>query len=499
MSIDERAAYRILMARSMLVKSRRFYGVLVSNVEPVKSRQFPTMATNGKQHFYNPEFVDGLTQVELEGVQVHETEHDARHHSTRRGYRDHEKWNIACDYAINIDLVDEGWTLPKCALIDPKYRGMSAEDIYRTRELDEQRNQPKPPEPEQPEDEPEDDESDGENEGDDESKPDEPDGDEPDSDDGDNDESDNDNGNDGEDDDNDEGSEEGEGEGDEADEEGDENGNAQGDGAEGDGEEDSSSGSGSADGGDDDASKQAQSHGDPGGCGEVIDAAEDVSENAELDAKWERITRQAVSLAKAIGQLPGHISRDIQKANEPGQDWRETLRAWFDQGALQTETWNRPNKRFCGAGLYLPGRARDGINKVAFLIDTSGSMDNIALKCVEKETQAALDDGVIDEAVIVYGDTQVNRVDSYRTGESIEFDPRGGGGTMLRPLFDYVAEQVDDAALLVVFTDMEFEDLNSTPAPHCPVLFAATGYPDKVRQYLANAPWDSPGIDVGEH
>jgi predicted metal-dependent peptidase len=491
MSVDERAAYRILRARSMLVKSRRFYGVLVSNVEPVPSRQVPTMATNGKQHFYNPEFVDGLTQVELEAVQVHETEHDARHHSTRRGYRDHGKWNIACDYAINIDLIDEGWKLPKCALIDSKYRGMSAEDIYRTRELDEQRNQPKPEEPQPPEDEPEDDESDGEDEGNDESKPDEPEGDEPDGDDGDSDESDNDDGSDGEDYDDGSESQEGEGDGDE----GDESGNAQGDSAEGDGEEESSSGSGKANGN----GAEPKSHGDPGGCGEVLDAAEGVSENAELDGKWERIVRQAVSLAKAIGQLPGHISRDIKKANEPGQDWRETLRAWFDQGALQTETWNRPNKRFCGSGLYLPGRARDGINKVAFLIDTSGSMDTIALKCIEKETQAALDDGVIDEAVIVYGDTRVTKVDSYRTGEEIEFDPCGGGGTMLRPLFDYVAEQVDDASLIVVFTDMEFEDLNSTEPPHCPVLFAATGYPEAVRRYLANAPWDSPGIDVGEH
>jgi hypothetical protein len=33
--------------------------------------------------------------------------------------------------------------------------------------------------------------------------------------------------------------------------------------------------------------------------------------------------------------------------------------------------------------------------------------------------------------------------------------------------------------------------------PSSPVLFAVTGYPDKVKQYLANTPWGAPAIDVG--
>ena len=45
----------------------------------------------------------------------------------------------------------------------------------------------------------------------------------------------------------------------------------------------------------------------------------------------------------------------------------------------------------------------DGVNKVAILIDTSGSMDEKALTAVRSETQAALDDGAINEVVVVYG------------------------------------------------------------------------------------------------
>jgi predicted metal-dependent peptidase len=473
MEIDK-APERVRKARAALILARRFYGVLVSNVEPVLSRSVPTMATNGKQHFFNPEFVDSLTQEQLEAVQAHETEHDARHHSTRRGGRDPKKWNEACDYAINPDLKAEGFKLPSWVLFDERFRGMSAEDIYRMRELDEQRDQP-PSEPEPEENE----QGEGEGEGEDAQQPDEQEGDE------------------------------------QGDESGDEPEGGKGAGEPQEGE--NGGGGGEAPSDDENAPSgaenkpeggsvgdaagqneaQPQSSGDPGRCGEVLDAAEDASEIADIDQKWERITRQAASMAKAIGQLPGHVSRDIERANNPAQDWREVLRAWIDQGSRQIETWNRPNRRLLGSGLFLPGKQRDGLNRVVFVIDTSGSMDAVALACVRTEAQAALDDGAIDEVIAVYGDTRVTRVDTYFDGEEIEFDPRGGGGTDLKPLFKYVEDEVDNASLIICFTDMEIGDPG--PEPSCPVLFAATGYPERVRAYLANAPWGAPGIDVGEH
>lgn len=124
-------------------------------------------------------------------------------------------------------------------------------------------------------------------------------------------------------------------------------------------------------------------------------------------------------------------------------------------------------------------------------------MDDVALACINTEAQAALDDGVIEEVVAIYGDTRVTRVDTFRTGDEIELDPRGGGGTDMKPLFQHVAEEHDDAALIVCFTDLYIGDPG--PEPHCPVLFAVTGYPDAVRELIANAPWGSPGIDVGAH
>jgi len=464
---------RIEKARGRLVleKKYRYYGVLVSNVEPILSGKVETAATNGKQHFWNPDFVEELTAEELLGVQVHETEHDARHHGTRRGGRDPNDWNVACDYAINIDLIDEGFTLPKGALIDPKYRGWSAEDIYRARELDNRKPQPQPEGDDADEDEGDDgteqaDTNPGQSPGDEGEPGDEP-GDEPG-----------------------EGAGEGTGEGD-----GDGEGEGTGEGGDapgGAGKPGQGTGSGSEAG-----QPVPNGSGDPGRCGEVLDSAGDVSISGDTPS-WERIVRQARSIAKAAGALPGYVSREIERSNNPPRDWRDELRDFCEQGALRTETWNRPNRRFVGRGMILPGTQRDGVNKAAFLIDTSGSCDDIALACVRDEAQQLLDDGIIDEVVVVYGDTRVTRVDEYRTGDDLVFDPRGGGGTDMEPLFQHVADEISDASLIICFTDLCFyKDCGEEPA--CPVLWAVHGYPDTVKAKMQNPPWGARCIDVGTY
>jgi predicted metal-dependent peptidase len=199
-------------------------------------------------------------------------------------------------------------------------------------------------------------------------------------------------------------------------------------------------------------------------------------------------------MAKKRGDLPGHWEEIIETENESKEDWRETLRAWYDSGSLKTSTWNVPNRRHIGRGLYMPGTRKEGLNKVGFLIDTSLSMDTEALASTKVETQAALDDGAIDSVLVVYNDTRVTRVDEYNTGDQIEFDPKGRGGTDLRPAFKWFEDNAD-VSLIVCFTDLEIGDPG--PEPSCPVLFAVYGHPVKVRAYIENAPWGAPGIDVG--
>ena len=124
-------------------------------------------------------------------------------------------------------------------------------------------------------------------------------------------------------------------------------------------------------------------------------------------------------------------------------------------------------------------------------------MDHIALACVRDEAQQLLDDGIISEIVVVYGDTRVTRVDEYATGDEIEFDPRGGGGTDMRPLFKHVADELSDVSLIINFTDLEIGDAGEEPA--VPVMFAVYGYPDRVKRLMEHTPWGARAIDCGVH
>jgi predicted metal-dependent peptidase len=121
---------RIQKARTALLLDHPFFGSLLFRLAGRPSGSIQTMATDGISLFYNPEFVETLNAAELTGVLAHEVMHPALQHHTRRGGRDREHWNMACDYAINPLLLDAGLTLPKDVLIDHRFRGMSAERIY---------------------------------------------------------------------------------------------------------------------------------------------------------------------------------------------------------------------------------------------------------------------------------------------------------------------------------------------------------------------------------
>ena len=130
MTNEKPAAERIRKARTSLILDHPFFGSLLFRLKGRECRSIPTMATDGVSLFYNPEFVETLNAATLAGTLAHEVMHPALHHHVRRSGRDPKRWNVACDFAINPLLGDAGLSLPDGVLIDNRFRGMSAEQIY---------------------------------------------------------------------------------------------------------------------------------------------------------------------------------------------------------------------------------------------------------------------------------------------------------------------------------------------------------------------------------
>ena len=124
------AELRIQKARTALLLDHPFFGSLLFRLKGRECRSIATMATDGISLFYNPAFVDTLNSATLCGVLAHEVMHPALQHHVRRSGRDPKRWNEACDYAINSLLLDDGLSLPEGVLVDERFRGWSAEQIY---------------------------------------------------------------------------------------------------------------------------------------------------------------------------------------------------------------------------------------------------------------------------------------------------------------------------------------------------------------------------------
>lgn len=128
----------MLKAKVGLLSDHPFFAMLALKMQyiaddmlHIPNPESRTMCVDGRTIRYCPAFVDSLSVDELKGVIAHEVMHVAMLHHTRINGRNHPKWNRACDYAINpIILKEARLALPKGALIDPIFTGMSAEEIY---------------------------------------------------------------------------------------------------------------------------------------------------------------------------------------------------------------------------------------------------------------------------------------------------------------------------------------------------------------------------------
>ena len=130
--IDASAKEKLITARIGLLLSAPFFGNLATRMTLINADDWcPTAATDGRKFYYNSEFVNNLPLKQLEFLVGHEVLHAVYDHMGRRGNRDPKLWNIADDYCVNWDLVEQrvGDKIP-VALYDSKYKGMSAEEVY---------------------------------------------------------------------------------------------------------------------------------------------------------------------------------------------------------------------------------------------------------------------------------------------------------------------------------------------------------------------------------
>jgi predicted metal-dependent peptidase len=207
------------------------------------------------------------------------------------------------------------------------------------------------------------------------------------------------------------------------------------------------------------------SKGQPGGQpGEGFDqhdweGAEDMTseEKSELAREIDGAIRQGALLA---GKTGSGGDRDFEELLQPKVDWRTALREFVSATCTGSDytTWRRPNRRYIGSDIYLPSGVSESVKEVVVAIDTSGSTYAPGVLTTFMSEVAGIFEAVRPEKVhLIYWDTKVCAHEEYAQHEIDGIikstQPKGGGGTVVDCVPEYMTKQGIKPQAVIVLTD----------------------------------------------
>ncbi|MEM0979529.1 MAG: VWA-like domain-containing protein [Cyanobacteria bacterium P01_H01_bin.58] len=130
--LSAKAAQTLISASLLRLRMRApFFATLALFARFIPTSSHPTAATDGRDVYYNPEFLANLSASEQDGLLLHEVLHAALLHPVRRGVREAERWNIAADIVVNGIIAQQPtFALPEGGLRAPKLEHLGVEEVY---------------------------------------------------------------------------------------------------------------------------------------------------------------------------------------------------------------------------------------------------------------------------------------------------------------------------------------------------------------------------------
>ena len=179
-------------------------------------------------------------------------------------------------------------------------------------------------------------------------------------------------------------------------------------------------------------------------------------EKRELARDVDEAIRQGALIA---GKLGSGGDRDLEDLLTPQIDWREVLREFIQTTCAGSDysTWQRPNRRYVSSGYYMPSGISEQVGELVIAVDTSGSIGQLELTAFMSEIQAICDTVHPDHIRLLYWDTRVcqdEKYDMHQLDELVKTTkPKGGGGTNVECVTDYLTEHGVKTQAAIVLTD----------------------------------------------
>ena len=108
-----------------------FFGSVVANSNFIAEPAVGTAGTDGKNIYYNPNFIESITDDQQTFIFAHEICHIAFDHIFRSEGKDKDLWNIATDSVVNAFLKQDGLPIVEGVVDIPEAINYDAEEMYK--------------------------------------------------------------------------------------------------------------------------------------------------------------------------------------------------------------------------------------------------------------------------------------------------------------------------------------------------------------------------------
>ncbi|MCR4616788.1 MAG: VWA-like domain-containing protein [Lachnospiraceae bacterium] len=182
---------------------------------------------------------------------------------------------------------------------------------------------------------------------------------------------------------------------------------------------------------------------------------------------------------KMMGSIPGPVIRAINMIRKPQTNWRKVLNDFIQEDFVDY-SFMPPDRRYGEIPFFLPGYTEkaEKVENILFMVDASGSMKRKDIEAAYSEVKGAIDqfNGRI-KGWIGFFDCFVTKVKPFSDEEDfLKIIPWGGGGTRFDIIFEYVHSSMADnlPESIVILTDGEADYPDELEAEGIPVLWMMT-------------------------
>lgn len=116
--------------KAKLLLEHPYFGTIANGMEMRINDNIESFSIRDNAFEYRSEYMEGLNPQQVMFALCNGALHEALSHTKRRGNRSPWLWQMACDYAINSLLIDNGFVAPPSITYDKRFGNLSAEEIY---------------------------------------------------------------------------------------------------------------------------------------------------------------------------------------------------------------------------------------------------------------------------------------------------------------------------------------------------------------------------------